>query len=134
MDKEKHEHTTPLTPAAIEALTEARGRAAAIGDTWIFPEARRHGAGNRSRSRNTFQKWWWDAERLAKLDRAPRLAWHSLRRQFVTDLKHIPLKDLCALGGWRNPQTVLTSYMHADEDTMRRALDECRTVRAGSAG
>lgn len=33
-----------------------------------------------------------------------------------------PLADLCALGGWKDPQTVLKCYMKPDADTQRRAL------------
>jgi hypothetical protein len=80
--------------------------------------------------------------------RRPRVTWGHVRSDYVRYgrghgpdrsrqrrgltgvlLKHIPLKDLCALGGWKSPQTVLTSYMHADEDTVRQALQQRRTVR-----
>ena len=37
-------------------------------------------------------------------------------------MKHTPLKDLCALGGWKDHQTLLTCYQRADEVTMRQAL------------
>jgi hypothetical protein len=51
--------------------------------------------------------------------RTPRV-----RRLFATELRHsTPLKDLCALGGWKNAQTVLTCYQRADEKTMRTALE-----------
>ena len=33
-----------------------------------------------------------------------------------------PLKDLCALGGWKSPQTVLTCYQRADSASMQQAL------------
>jgi hypothetical protein len=36
-------------------------------------------------------------------------------RQLFTELKHTPLKDLCYLGGWKEPQTVLKCYQRADE-------------------
>ena len=52
-----------------------------------------------------------------------RYGWHSLRRQFATDLKHIPLSDLCALGGWKDPNTILKCYTQPDERTMREALN-----------
>ena len=35
----------------------------------------------------------------------------------------MPLKDLCALGGWTSPETVLTCYQQADAVTMQRALN-----------
>jgi hypothetical protein len=47
---------------------------------------------------------------------------NTLRRQFATEMKHAPLKDLCALGGWKSAQTVLTCYQRADTVSMQQAL------------
>jgi len=60
---------------------------------------------------------------LAKLPPERGRGWHSLRRKFATELKHAPLKDLCALGGWKDAQTILKCYQQADPVTMRRALE-----------
>ena len=30
-----------------------------------------------------------------------------------------PLKALCELGGWKDPQTVLRCYQHPDQDALR---------------
>lgn len=59
---------------------------------------------------------------LAGLSKEPGRGWHSLRRKFATELKHTPLKDLCALGGWKDPNTILKCYQRPDEGTMRQAL------------
>ncbi len=56
--------------------------------------------------------------------------WHSLRRKFATELKHTPLKDLCYLGGWKEPQTVLKCYQRPDESTMREALEGRKPLKA----
>lgn len=48
------------------------------------------------------------------------------------ELKHVPLKDLCALAGWKTPHVVLTCYHTADETTMREALASRRKLRAGA--
>jgi hypothetical protein len=56
--------------------------------------------------------------------------YHSLRRQFATELKHAPLKDLCALGGWKSPQTVLICYQKADSVSMQQALATRRRLEA----
>ena len=64
----------------------------------------------------------------AKLAAGQRLGWHGLRRKFATELKDTPLKDLCALGGWKDHNTVLKCYQHADEATMREALAKRRAV------
>jgi hypothetical protein len=66
--------------------------------------------------------WWQRAEELAKIKHEPGLGWHALRRKFATELKGVPLKDLCQLGGWKEPQTVLKCYQKPDEATMREAL------------
>jgi len=66
--------------------------------------------------------WWQRADMLAGVPRLRGLGWHSLRRKFATDLKHTPLKDLCYLGGWKEPQTVLKRYRRPDEGMMREAL------------
>ena len=41
-----------------------------------------------------------------------------------------PLKDLCYLGGWKEPQTVLKCYQRADETTMRQALESRKQLAA----
>ena len=74
--------------------------------------------------------WWERGERLAEITHEPGLGWHSLRRKFATELKHTPLKDLCYLGGWKEPQTVLKCYQRPDESTMREALEGRKPLRA----
>jgi hypothetical protein len=69
-------------------------------------------------------------ERLAKLDPEPGRGWHSLRRKFATELKGTPIKDLCALGGWRDSRTILEHYQRADFATMREALEHRRRLEA----
>ena len=61
--------------------------------------------------------------------RRRRKGLRSLRRHFATELKDLPLKDLCYLGGWKNPMTLLTCYQQPDEDVMRRALVARRVYR-----
>ncbi len=58
----------------------------------------------------------------------PRTGFHALRRKFATELKTIPLPDLCALGGWKDAKTILTCYQSPDADTMRSALANRRSL------
>lgn len=129
-DKIGFEHETVLTPVAKQALLRARKARKSIGDTWIFPAP-----GNTSEpcSRHLFRDWWKRAEALAELQPERGRGWHSVRRKFATEMKHTPLKDLCYLGGWKDPQTVLRCYQRPDETTMREALASRRTIGAGSA-
>jgi len=126
-DKEGNAHTTPLTKTAVDALTAARSRVKAVGDVWIFLEPA-SGKKPRPRSRYTFLKWWRQAEDRAELEHEERGGWHSLRRKFATELKDIPLPDLCALGGWKSAATILACYQQPDAQTMRRALQNRRVI------
>jgi integrase len=117
-DKIGYQHETCLTADAVTALRESR-RAGGVLSEWVFP-----GAGDPSQpvSRYVFSEWWQRGAELAKLAAVTGRGWHSLRRQFATELKHVPLKDLAELGGWKNAQTILTCYQQADKATMRQAL------------
>lgn len=118
-DKIGYEHVTPLTPAVLEALHTARKARKVIGDGWVVSSA---ADPSKPASRHLLRDWWQRAQELAGLPPEPGRGWHSLRRKFATELKHTPLKDLCALGGWKSPQTILLCYQRADSVTMREAL------------
>jgi integrase len=116
-DKIGFEHETWLTPAAVEALQTAR-RSQAVISEWVFPAPSDPA---KPISRHLLRDWWQRGQALAKLPTELGRGWHSLRRQFATEMKSAPLKDLCALGGWKSPQTVLTCYQRADSASMQQA-------------
>ena len=128
-DKIGFEHETIATQEVLRALERARQERPSIGDAWVLPSP-----GNPAEpcSRRLLRDWWQRGEALAGVPHAPGLGWHSLRRKFATELKHVPLKDLCYLGGWKEPQTVLRCYQRPDETTMREALAGRRRL-TGSA-
>lgn len=128
-DKMGFEHESLLTPEALAGLERARAERPAIGDSWLFPAPENP---DTPCSHYLLQKWWRRAERLAGLVHEPGRGFHALRRKFATELKHIPLKDLCALAGWKTPHVVLTCYQTADETTMREALASRRKLLAGT--
>ncbi len=72
--------------------------------------------------------WFRRAIALAGVSVPPRTGFHALRRKFATELKTIPLPDLCALGGWKDAKTILTCYQTPDRDTMRSALTARRPL------
>jgi integrase len=127
-DKMGFEHESLLTPDALAGLERARAARPAIGDSWLFPAPENP---DTPCSHYLLQKWWQRAECLAGLVHEPGRGFHALRRKFATELKHIPLKDLCALAGWKTPHVVLTCYQTADETTMREALASRKQLRAG---
>ena len=126
-DKLGKQHVTPASDAALAALETERKKHPAVGDAWVFPAP---GNASEPTSRHLVRDWWERAETFAKLEHEARMGWHSLRRKFATELKEKPLKDLCALGGWKNPQTILLCYQREDEGTMREALATRKALRA----
>ena len=127
-DKIGHEHVTPIVEEARSALLKERRREATIGggDYWVFPSP---GDPSQPMSRHLARDWWERAETAAGITRVLGRGWHSLRRKFATELKGASLKDLCALGGWKDHNTVLKCYQQPDPESMRRALDRRATLR-----
>jgi integrase len=126
-DKLGHEHVTPITTQAADALRQARRRQPRLGEGWILPSPRDQA---KPCCRHLVRRWWLRAEERAKLEHVRGMGWHSLRRMFATELKDEPLKDLCALGGWKSHQTVLACYRDPEEARMRQALENRRRLRA----
>ncbi len=121
-------HVTPLSDDVAATLGRLRSRQAALGDVPIFPQP---GNPSRCASRDVADHVWEVMAAAAKLPTGERYGWHSLRRKFATELKGIPLKDLCAVGGWRSPHTILACYQMADEATQRAALAGRKSLRTG---
>lgn len=127
VDKIQFDHVTPLSAAAVAALGLAQKHRPAIGDAWVLPSP----SDDRIPcSRHLMKNWWKKADRLAGLEPVKGRGWHSLRRKFATELKDEPLKDLCQLGGWKDPQTVLKRYQKADERRMRDALSNRQVLKS----
>jgi len=126
-EKTGYEHYTPVTAEALAVLQEARRRNPGIGDTPLLPAPKDPSA---CVSRFLVRDWWNRAQAGAGLQPKRGRGWHSLRRKFASDLMNQPLKVLCQLGGWKAPQTVLQCYQRADEDRLRKALQDRGIARS----
>ena len=74
-------------------------------------------------SRHLLRDWCRRAEKLAEIPRRRRLGGKVFVLKFVNDMKaDTPMADLCYLGDWKRPLTVMTVYQQADQVTMRSAL------------
>lgn len=127
-DKIGHEHVTPTVEEARAALLKELRRRSAIGenDPWVFPAP---GDSAQPISRHLARDWWERTETAAGISRVKGRGWHSLRRKFATELKGASLKDLCALGGWKDHNTILKCYQQPDQEAMRLALENRATLR-----
>lgn len=128
-DKVGFEHQTPMSGTLHVALVEARKRTLAIGDTWLLPAVRNPHC---ACPKGTLDKWFAMGAQLAGIELPPGARWHSLRRKFATELKSMALKDLCYLGGWKDPKTLLTCYQQPDEASMRDGLHARRPANCPS--
>jgi len=125
-DKSGHEHVTPVTDEALDALEEARRKNPGPREAPVLPAPK---SPSNCMGSGLAQGWWVRAERLAGLEPKPGRGWHSLRRKFASDLMDQPLKVLCELGGWKTAKTVLQCYQKADEGQLRKALEARRRSR-----
>ncbi|HUK68361.1 MAG TPA: tyrosine-type recombinase/integrase [Streptosporangiaceae bacterium] len=129
-DKIGFDHETPLSGAALNALKKERKTHPVIGEAWVFPAPEDV---TQPCSSHLVRTWWARMERRAGLTHEPGRGWHSLRRTFATELKDVPLPDLCQLGGWKNPQTIVKCYQRPDVGTMRAALASRARLGRGGA-
>ena len=62
-------------------------------------------------------------------------AWKAtLRRKWASERKHLPLVDVAAAGGWKDTQTLVNCYQHADKETMLAVMSEPRKVSDRAVG
>ena len=127
-DKIGFQHVTPLSEVATDALVGLQKVQGAIGDCWVFPSLT---DAAKPLARETATKWWREAERLAELEHVPGMGFHSARRKFASELKGTNLRDLAYMGGWKNPQTVLTVYQQPEIEVQREALTSRKALRVG---
>jgi hypothetical protein len=62
-------------------------------------------------------------EKRAGLLRQRQGGWHAFRRAWATARKHMPLQDVMAAGGWRDPGALQEAYQQADATTIRKVMD-----------
>ncbi len=71
-----------------------------------------------------------EAFRRGKLEKPSGSLWHMFRRVWATERKDLPLKDVLAVGGWRDTSTLLR-YQQPDARTMRAVVDFERPLEPG---
>jgi integrase len=126
-DKIGYQHETPITPEARAMLEEARQHSPGIGDTPLIPSPRDRSV---PVSRDLARDWMQRAQVAAELPPEPGRGWHAFRRNFASELRDAGLRDLCDLGGWKEPMTVVKCYQRPSDDAMRKAQAKRRVLEA----
>ena len=110
----------PIPDVLRDELADYMKARGFIGDALLF-----HATGDLSRrvSKETAYYWMRRAEKLAELPHQRRGGWHAIRRAWATARKGMPLQDVMAAGGWRDPASLQRAYQHADPATIRAVMD-----------
>ena len=130
-DKKRKEWIVPMPVALLEEVRRFRAKLGGAFGGLVFPSPANP---SRPLGREVFQHALADAVAHAKLPKLDGGAWHSLRRKWASERKHLPLVDVAAAGGWKDTQTLVECYQHADRDTMLAVMSEPRKVSERATG
>jgi integrase len=122
--------TVPIPSEMAETLKQFRAKLEAFDDGWLFPAK----SGDKPWRDNLFSQGLRRAERVAKLPKLRGSLWHALRRKWAIEHKDEPMSDVMAVGGWKDPKTLLTCYQLADDATMLRVMSVPKKLRAANSG
>lgn len=125
--KTGYDHGVPMTDYARGAVLQHLGRLGADARGWLFPAEK-----DLSKYIDVWvmSKYLRKAYELADLERQPGGLWHPFRRKWATERKDMPLRDVAAAGGWKDPTTLLKCYQQPDEATIRRVVLEAPKLRS----
>jgi integrase len=129
-DKKGVEWSLPIPESLANELRDFQRRLSAVGGL-VFGSASKPEV---AMDRHLFDKWLTVAEVRANLPKLRGALWHSYRRKWASERKHLSLVDVAAAGGWKDTATLLTCYMQPDEATLLRVMSEPRKLVSGVAG
>jgi integrase len=119
--KTGYEHSVALTTGAAEVLRRHMARLVSGPEAWLFPAERDP---EKAVCVSVMSRLLREAYIRSGLETSPGGLWHPWRRKWATERKGMPLKDVAAAGGWRDPTTLLRCYQQPDECTMLRVVLE----------
>ncbi len=127
-DKKGQEWVIPIPESLLGELRAFRRKLGAVAG-WVFPAEKNAATPIR---RDVFSRWILMLERHAKLPKLDGGLLHTYRRKWATERKNLSLKDVAAVGGWRDVGTLLSCYQQADRQTMLAVMSEPRKVTAAT--
>lgn len=124
-DKLGKDWVAPVTPRLRSEIQHFIRAHPGIGEAYMFPAPESEGAMDVWLA----TKWWKRCEKEAEIPRRKGQGWHSLRRRFATARKHLPLRDVAHVGGWKGTQVLSEVYQQPDLDTMEEVATGARELR-----
>lgn len=110
-DKKGYKWEVPMPADFFDTVKTFQREIGAVGG-FVFAAAK---AADGIMDRHLFDKWLSHAEKKAKLKKLDGGLWHSYRRKWAIERKHLPPKDVAAAGGWKDLTTLLEVYQQSDE-------------------
>lgn len=131
-DKEGHDAWVPMPKSVRDAVDAI----AVIGDRALFPCPRpKKGKPPTSWTRFHARALLARAETAAGLEPIDGGDWHPFRRAWATSRKHLPTRDVAALGGWSDLRSLETCYQRTDAATLLAvALDTTKLRERKASG
>jgi integrase len=124
-DKRGRDRVVPIPEELGKELRDLQVKLQAVGGGWLFPCAEKDAPWPREIFGQLFDR----AERHAGLSHVRGGRFHAFRRKWATERKHMPLVDVMAAGGWKDPGTLHTSYQHATQDGMLEVMSTPMKLR-----
>lgn len=119
-DKQGYEDVAPISRQARAALDRYLRTHPRVGDVWMFPQPNHP---ERPTNIMLARRLLVRAEQCAGLQHVERGGFHSYRRLFASERKHLPDVDLMRAGSWRDLATMKRSYQQADPATTLRMIE-----------
>lgn len=85
-----------------------------IGRKYVFPAR----ANAEPIEYGHIRQWLHEAMTETGLTFPPLFGWHSFRRKWANDRKHLPAQDVAKAGGWKSLSVVTEIYQQADDETL----------------
>ncbi len=125
-DKEGREWTTPINAEVRGALDRIRHERPGISG-YLFPGPRKP---EKAIHKDLASMWLLAAETVAQIPHLAQGGFHSYRRKWVTERKHLPSADVEAAGGWAKGSTAMKMcYEQVDDETLLEVVTQPKKLR-----
>ena len=119
-DKEGFLFIAPLSEQARDEIDRYLAKNPRVGDVPLFPATHN---GLKPIRRDVAARWLLRAEERAELPKLQRGVFHPYRRLWASERKALPSKDVAHAGGWKDIETMLSSYVKSDAATVLRVVE-----------